>query len=469
MTELWTEKYSPKNPEEFVGNAETVKELELWAMEWNKHKTGKPLLLFGPVGSGKTALAHLIARLNQWDLFELNASDFRAKDVIERLVGAALQNASFSGELRLVLLDEVDGVQGKEDKGGMAAILQVLKEARNPVILTANDIYSNRSMATIRNYCRKIEFKKINYLSVAKRLKAVCEAEGIEYDLVAINELAKESSGDLRAALLDLQSLSMKNQKVLLEDVQSLGFREREEKIFSVLGKIFHAKTLSECREARQSCEVSDDLLFQWIDENIPLQFKQPGEAAVAFERLSRADVFNGRILNRQHWGFLRYSSDLATAGVSFARSPSEAHEFVMYRFPSLLSRLSASSSDRAMRKQIAEKIQKKMHASKREIVSYDLPFLMALFEKHGHAVGFSAAFNFDADEIAFLMESEPSAKKVQSVFEESKELAQKAFARKRKPLSALHENELREIEQKKEEKQSRLSLRDNKGQSRLF
>ncbi len=468
MAELWTEKHSPKNLDEFVGNSELVKELELWSMEWNKHKTGKPLLLFGQVGSGKTCLAHLIARLNKWDLFELNASDFRTKDVIERLAGAALQNASFSGKLRLVLLDEVDGVQGREDKGGMAAILQVLKEAKNPVILTANDIYSNRQLATIRNYCKKLEFKKINYLSLAKRLKQVCENEGIEYDLMAINELAKESSGDLRAALLDLQTVALKHKKVMLEDVQSLGFREREEKIFSVLGKIFHAKTLGECREARMASEVSDDLLFQWIDENLPLQFKESNELAAAFEQLSRADIFNGRILNRQYWGFLRYSSDLMTAGVSFA-AVHPSHEFVMYRFPTLLSKLSASSADRNMKKQIAGKMQKKLHASKREIISYDLPFLVALFEKREHAVGFSASFNFDEEEIAFLMQSEPSTKKVQSVFEEAKALAQKSMRERRKPLAPLHENELKEIEEKQQEKQSRLSLSENKGQSKLF
>ncbi|MBU0635549.1 replication factor C large subunit [Candidatus Micrarchaeota archaeon] len=466
-TELWTEKYSPVSLEEFVGNSEIVKEVQLWALDWNKKKNGKPLLLYGHVGNGKTCLAHLIASLNQWDLFELNASDFRTKDIIERLAGAALQNASFSGKSRLVLLDEIDGIQARKDKGGMSAILQVLKNAKNPVILTANDIYSNRQMAIVRNYCKKLEFKKINYLSVAKRLKLVCEKESIEYDVPTINALAKESGGDLRAALLDLQSLVGKTKKITLPDVEGLGFREREEKIFSVLSKIFRAKTIKECQDARWSSEVSNDLLLRWIEENIPIQFKDPKHMASAWERFSKADIFNGRIIRRQYWGFLRYSSELMTSGVSFAPEGERKHEFVMYRFPTLLSKLSAASSERALKKQVAQKMQKKLHASKREIISQDIPFLMALFEKEQAAIGFTANFGFDEKELAFLLQTTSKTKKVQSILEQAQELSQKNRKAKRKPLEAVQEQDLSAFEAPKEE--NPVPLAEAKGQSKLF
>ncbi|HIH21781.1 MAG TPA: AAA family ATPase, partial [Candidatus Diapherotrites archaeon] len=101
------------------------------------------MLFHGHTGSGKTLLAEITARENAWELFELNASDFRTKDIIERIAGAAALNSSFSGKLRLVLLDEVDGLQGTADKGGAAAIGSLLRQASQPVILTANEIYGD--------------------------------------------------------------------------------------------------------------------------------------------------------------------------------------------------------------------------------------------------------------------------------------------------------------------------------------
>src|SRR3989344_8996439 len=92
--ELWTETFNPKTTEEFIGNSEIVESAMKWAEAWGKGHKQKPLFLWGQSGAGKTCLAMLIAKLNGWDLFELNASDFRSKQIIEKLAGAAAMNAS---------------------------------------------------------------------------------------------------------------------------------------------------------------------------------------------------------------------------------------------------------------------------------------------------------------------------------------------------------------------------------------
>ena len=145
MSQLWTDKFAPQNFADFVGNVEIVEETRKWASVWNEGKKGKPLLFFGPTGTGKTQLAFLIAKEFDWELFELNASDFRSKDVIDRVVGIASQGASLYGKKRLILLDEVDGLQAR-DRGGAAAIAKIIKESSNPVILTANDIYKDQNL-----------------------------------------------------------------------------------------------------------------------------------------------------------------------------------------------------------------------------------------------------------------------------------------------------------------------------------
>ncbi len=436
MAQLWTDKYAPLTEGAFIGNPETLGTAKEWAGRWEKGKRETPLLLYGQTGAGKTALAYLIAHLHSWDIFEFNASDFRTKEAVEKIAGAAACNASFSGRLRLVLIDEVDGILGSYDRGGMAAVLQLLKSATNPVILTANDIYADRGLAPLRSACKLLEFKRINYLSIAKRLCEIANANGIKYDAEAIKELAKNSSGDFRAALLDMQTLAMHGD-VGMEAVRELGYREREEKIFKILQDIFKGSELSAIRRARASSGIGNDLLERWIEENIPRQYTHPEDIAAAFERLSRADVFEGRIVRRQHFGFLRYSSELMTSGVALSRSH-DYHGYTAYQFPGLLSKLSRSKPLRELKKALSKKIGSFTHSSARSTMAEDLPFIKMIFTNHALAVEMAARLNLEEDEVAYLLETKPETKKVQRTMEEADALRRQWLGGKRSPATAL-------------------------------
>jgi len=441
---LFTDAFFPKNFEEFIGNPELVEKAKAWAEAWQKGKKQKPLLLYGATGTGKTCLALLIAKMFEWQLFELNASDLRSKEIIEKFVSAAVQNASFSGRPRLVLLDEADGLQAR-DRGGAGAITKILRESSNPVILTANDIYADQKFAPIRSECELLQFKKINYLSIAKRLREICSLKGISFDEEAVKELAKNCAGDFRSALLDVQALSLSGE-ISKESLQSLGYRARQENIFNTIEKIFKAKNIQESREARFKSEISEDMLLRWIEENIPRHFTEAGDMANAFNALSRADIFEGRIFNRQHYGFKAYSSELMTSGVSLCRSK-DYHGWIQYQFPSLLRKLSSGKGTRELKKSLGKKIGEQTHSGSREFIANDLFFFKIFFAKK--PVEFSASFDLNEKEIAFLLSTKPETKKVQKIFSEAKEKRQKEFALKRRPLQALGEKELEKIEKK--------------------
>jgi replication factor C large subunit len=423
-SELFTDKYFPKNFDEFIGNVEVVDRARVWARDWASNKSHKPLFFFGAPGIGKTALAYLIAKEFNWQLFEMNASDLRDKESIEKIAGSATSNSSLFGSKRLILLDEVDGL-ASQDRGAVSAIVSILKEANNPVILTANDIYADKKLASLRSSSELMEFKKINYLSIAKRLREIASLESIEFDEEAVKELAKECSGDMRSALLDLQSLSP---KVSLDSVRALSFRERKEKIFSVMAKIFKGKTIAEIMDFVNASDVSGDSLAVWVEENIPRQFDGI-DSANAFNVLSKADIFNGRIMNRQHWGFLKYSLFLSTVGVGLSRRK-DYNFFQPFAFPQLLSSLSSSSASRSMRKNIAEKIGEKMHCSRKEAIK-DLPFLSMLFSDEKYASALTWFFGFDEDELAFLFGKKSPDKKIELLVKESADLRKKIILEK--------------------------------------
>lgn len=429
---LWTEKFKPALLSDFVGNPEIVKQVKEWAIAWSAGKKQKPLLFWGQTGIGKTLLAELIAKQMNWQLFELNASDFRTKEIIERVAGAAALNASFTGSLRLVLLDEIDGLQGTADKGGSAAVSALLKQASQPVVLTANEVFGDvgKKISSIKSQCIALEFKKPHSTSITKFLQKVCEFESIDFDLPALNALAKNSNSDLRSALLDLQSIAEHSKKIILQEVEQLGFRERQQRVFEVLQKVFHAKTIQESQQARLSSDLDSEMLLRWIEENIPRHFTQEEDTASAFNALSRADVFNGRIFKRQHYGFLRYSSELMTSGVALKRKHSYPG-FVRYQFPKLLSMLSKSTGLRSKRKEIAEKMKSKMRGSKKRIMSEDLAFLQPLFQNNETLTNFTALFGFDSADLAFLTGKKADSKFVEKILQHAEELRRKTIVKK--------------------------------------
>jgi replication factor C large subunit len=473
MNELFTEKFFPKDFDEFIGNSDIVSFVKEWAGLWNNGKKQVPLLLWGQTGAGKTCLAELIAKKFDWDLFELNASDLRSKEVIDKIVSAAAQNTSFSGKKRLILLDEIDGMH-RNDSGGATAISTLLKESQNPVILTANEIYGNKKLQGIRLQSKNLEFKKINYLSMSKRLKEICVMEKIIFEEDAIKELSKNSSGDFRSALLDLQSLAL-NKSIKLSDVNSLGLRERQQKIFSVMKEIFKGKNFNKIRETRIASDLNFDLLFAWVEENIPRQYTNVNDAANAFNYLSKADLFQGRIRKNQDWILFRYAAEFATAGIALSREK-EYFSFIPYQFPTIISKLAKSSSNRSMRKEIALKISEKTHSGIKKIIAQDLIYLKLILKSNKlKAVNFCAEFDLNEKELAFLLDTKPNVLKVKKIIEEANELKKKMISIKSsRVFSDFQGNQIAEelIEKEiTEEKELELKEKPNKEvkQTKLF
>ena len=63
---------------------------------------------------------------------------------LQRSVGEASSSQSLFGTgLKLIILDEVDGLHGNEDRGGIRTINQIIKSSQHPVIMMANSFSLN--------------------------------------------------------------------------------------------------------------------------------------------------------------------------------------------------------------------------------------------------------------------------------------------------------------------------------------
>lgn len=413
MYASWTVKHKPKSLAQVVGNKETTQSLIEWVKSWEKGPPKKrAAFLYGSPGIGKTVAVETLANDFKMEFVEKNASDYRTEEAINRFAGLASQFGSLFGGKRIVLLDELDGLTGTSDKGGVKAITDVVKIAQCPIVLIANSAYDPR-FTNLRTYCLLLEFKKPPAGEVAKRLKTICDAEGIQAEENALKFIAQRSEGDIRSAINDLQALAQGKAKLAYEDVSWLGYRDRQDSIFNVLRMIVYGKTCASAKQAVNMADVDIDMLFEWIYENVPDHLNDPHDLAQAMDALSMADVYRGRIRSSQDWSFTRYVIDYMTAGVCTARQNSKVSGWVPFRFPSRIQMLSRSRAERAMRLSIGQKVKRRCHVSAFRASKDTVPYLKIIFKNNVEmAAGLARWLDLDAEMVAYLAGSEEKAKR---------------------------------------------------------
>jgi len=399
----WTQKYKPKSLAEVIGNKEAKKRILDWIRLWNRGIPDKrAIFIYGPPGVGKTVTVEALANDLNMELIESDASSYRTASAVKRLAGRASQYGSLFGRRKLILFDELDGVTGSADTGGLREITELIRISRVPIVLIANNAYDPR-FATLRKVCLLIEFKKPSKTEIMKYLAKICTREGINAEKAALRFIAERSGGDVRSAINDLQALAQGRTKLTYEDVSWLARRDRKEEIFNVLRRIFYARDSSTAKAAVNMADVDLDMLFEWIYENIPYHIKNPSELAVAMDMLSRADVYRGRIKKTQDWSFIRYVIDLMTAGVASSWSR-KSPGWVPFRFPGRIKMASSSKREREMLAEIGKRIGRKCHISSSRAIKEILPYIRVMFQTNPKiAKGIAKWLNLNNEMIAYI------------------------------------------------------------------
>jgi len=407
----WTVKHKPKSTAEIVGNPSAIKALRDWLQSWDKGVPKKrAAFLCGAPGVGKTVTVEALAHELHMELVEKNASDYRTEDAINRFAGLASQYGSLFGGKRIVLLDELDGLMGNADKGGVKAITNIVKKARCPIVLIAGNAYDPR-FAALRSYCLLIEFKKPPASSVMKNLQRIREREGIEADENTLKFIAQRAGGDVRSAVNDFQALAQGKNRLAYDDVSWLAYRDRQESIFNVLKMILYGRTSYGAKQAVDMADVDIDMLFEWIYENVPAHFPDPHDLVQAMDALAMADVYRGKIRASKDWSFTRYVIDYMTVGVAMARQKSKVSGWIPFKFPSRIKMLSRSKAERAMRKRIGLKIRRKCHISVARTSKEVLPYLRIIFKNNANMAGGIAKWlDLDAEMVEYLVGSKVRA-----------------------------------------------------------
>lgn len=396
----WTNIYVPKNSGEIFGQDAPVEDLKNFISNYKKEKK-RAALAFGPPGCGKTSSVYAIGKEAGYEIMELNASDFRNKDSVNSVLGNALGQVSLFAKSKIVLVDEVEGLSGTKDRGGLQAVTKLLEKSPFPIVLTVQDAFDQK-LSGLRKKCKLIEFNVLSYSSIYKNLQRVANIEGIEFEETILKSLARRAGGDMRAALNDLQMLAGVSKKLTREDLEFLSEREQKENITSAISRVFKTTDARIALNALNNVDEDMDKLFLWTDENLGKEYTRPGDLARAYDKLSRADVYKGRIRRLQHWRFMVYIYALLSAGIATAKDEKYKKAIELRQSQRPL-KIYIANMKYQKRKSIAQKISEKSHGSSR-VIMQNLPYIQALI-RHNKTIGNAIIEEFDLqkEEVSWL------------------------------------------------------------------
>ncbi|KAL4801469.1 replication factor RFC1 C terminal domain-containing protein [Aspergillus unguis] len=235
---LWTSKYAPTSLNMICGNQGAVNKLQAWLRDWRKNahadfkKAGKDgfglyrsVMIHGPPGIGKTTAAHLVAKLEGYDVVESNASDTRSKKLVENGLLGVLDTTSLqgyfstsdkkveSGKKNLVLImDEVDGMSAG-DRGGVGAMAAIAKKTQIPLILICNERRLPK-MKPFDHTVYEIPFRRPTVEQIRARLLTICFREGMKIPPQVLDSLIEGTHADIRQVINMLSAVRLdKNEK----------------------------------------------------------------------------------------------------------------------------------------------------------------------------------------------------------------------------------------------------------------
>jgi replication factor C large subunit len=136
------------------------------------------------------------------------------------------------------------------------------------------------------------------------------------------------------------------------------------------------------------------------VSDNLPKRYIDPSELATAYDFVSQADVYRGRI-GTENWHLLKYFYNSMSQAASVAPQSYQPFEFITP--PIRIITLFWTKGKRSMLDAICGKIGTQCHVSREKAKRDFVPYVKALLQTQKHSP-LIAYFDFTPEEVDFLV-----------------------------------------------------------------
>jgi replication factor C large subunit len=231
-------------------------------------------------------------------------------------------------------------------------------------------------------------------------LQNICLLEHLKAEFEALERIAQNSKGDVRSAINDLQSLGEENRVLTLQDTMMLSSRNKDISMDETLRGFFSAKSVAEASSLLSRSSVDYDEFLMSVSDNLPRRYTNPDELAVAFDYVSQADVFRGRV-GTEYWHLLKYFFNALSEAAAVAPESYKPFEFISP--PIRIITLFWTKGKRTMLDTICGKIGAQCHVSHAIAKNDFVPFIKNILQNQKSSP-LASWLKFTPEEVDFLI-----------------------------------------------------------------